>query len=81
MAGEALTCKEVVELVTDYLEGLMSEEDRLRFDEHLAVCEGCDTYVHQMRETVRLTGILTEEQVPEDQKQALRSAFRGWKVP
>jgi len=80
MTGDGLTCKEVVEIVSDYLEGTMSVEDRSRFDEHLTVCEGCDMYVHQMRETIRLTGMLTEEQVPEPQKEALRSAFRDWKA-
>ena len=79
MAAEELTCKEVVELVTDYLEGTMSDQDRLRFEEHVAGCEGCGRYLHQMRETIRLTGTLTEAQVPEPQKQALRSAFRDWK--
>lgn len=80
MAGETLTCKEVVEIVTDYLEGTMSDEERRRFDEHVAVCEGCDTYVHQMRETIRLSGMLTEEQVPDPQKEALLSAFQDWKA-
>ena len=78
MATPALTCKEVVEIVTDYLEGTMSDQDRLRFEEHVAGCEGCSRYLHQMRETIRLTGTLTEEQVPEPQKEALRSAFQDW---
>ena len=59
-----LTCKEVVEIVTDYLEDALSPEDRARFDQHLAVCDGCSFYVEQMRETIRLSGMVTEERIP-----------------
>ena len=61
MSSDGLTCKEVVEIVTDYLEGALSPEDRERFDAHFAVCDGCTPYVEQMRETIRLTGMLTED--------------------
>ena len=80
MSGEDLTCKEVVEIVSDYLEGVLSPEDRERFDAHLGVCDGCNTYVEQMRETIRLTGMLTEDQVPVEQRERLRQAFRDWKA-
>ena len=80
MSGEDLTCKEVVEIVSDYLEGALSAEDRARFDAHLTVCDGCHTYVEQMRETIRLSGMLTEEQVPVEQRERLRQAFRDWKA-
>jgi anti-sigma factor RsiW len=74
----ALTCHEVVELVTDYLEGALADEARRRVEEHLSGCEGCTRYLAQMRDTIRLTGMLTEEQIPEEQKVALLDAFRGW---
>ena len=80
MSTDGLTCKEVVEIVTDYLEGALSPEDRVRFDEHLAVCDGCTHYVEQMRETIRLSGMVTEEQIPEPQLERLRHAFRDWKA-
>ena len=80
MIGGELTCKEVVEIVSDYLEDALSSEDRARFDEHLAVCDGCTYYVEQMRETIRLSGMLTEDQVPVAQRERLRQAFRGWKT-
>ena len=80
MSNDGLTCKEVVEIVTDYLEGALSPEDRARFDEHLATCDGCTHYVEQMRETIRLSGMVTEEQIPEPQLERLRQAFRGWKA-
>lgn len=78
MSERPLTCHELVELVTDYLEDALSPEDRRRVDQHLALCDGCTTYLEQMRETIRLTGMVREEQIPEDQKQALLEAFRGW---
>jgi len=79
MSERGLTCHEVVELITDYLEDALPAEDRLRVEAHLAECDGCTHYLEQMRETIRLTGMLTEEQVPEDQKQQLLAAFRSWR--
>ena len=78
MSAEDLSCHEVVELITDYLEGALSPEDRGRVEAHLGVCDGCTSYLEQMRETIRLTGMLTEEQIPDEQKQELLDAFRGW---
>ena len=78
MSTKPLTCHEVVELVTDYLEDALAPDVRARVEGHLAVCDGCTRYLDQMRETIRLTGMLTEEQVPEEQKAALLDAFRGW---
>ena len=75
-----MTCSELVEIVSDYLEGALSSEDRERFDAHLSTCDGCTSYVEQMRETIRLTGMLTEEQVPIEHRERLRQAFRDWKA-
>jgi len=73
-----LTCHEVVALVSDYLEGELAPDVVRRVEEHLALCDGCSRYLEQMRETIRLTGMLTEAQVPEEQKGALLDAFRTW---
>jgi anti-sigma factor RsiW len=74
-----VSCKELVELVTDYLEGTLPPEERSRFDEHLAICPGCVTYVEQMRSTIDATGALREDTVPAEARDALLSAFRDWK--
>ena len=79
MSEQALTCHEVIELLSNYIEGVLSADDRRRVDDHLALCDGCATYLDQMREAIRLTGRLTEEQVPEDEKAALLTAFRDWR--
>lgn len=78
MSRQGLTCHEVVELITDYLEDALPAKDRRRVEQHLAICQGCANYLEQMRETIELTGILSEDQIPEEQKQQLLDAFRGW---
>ena len=78
MSEQPLTCHEVVAILTDYLEGALSAEDRRRVDEHLAICDGCTSYLEQLRETIRLTGMLTEDQIPDEQKRRLLEAFRDW---
>jgi anti-sigma factor RsiW len=75
----ALTCHEVIELLSDYIDGALSVDQGQRVDDHLALCEGCATYLDQMRETIRLSGMVTEEQVPDEQKAALLAAFRDWR--
>ena len=78
MSERGLTCHDVVEIITDYLEDALSPADRRRVEEHLAGCGGCTAYLEQIRETIRLTGMLTEEQIPEEQRQDLLAAFRTW---
>ena len=63
---EQLSCREVVELVTAYLEGALSREEHVRFETHLAACRGCVAYLEQMRATIRLTGTLRVEDIPAD---------------
>jgi len=77
--SNGLTCKELVELVTDYLEGALSAEDAERFEQHLSICPGCATYVEQYRETIRLTGMLREDDLDPTGRNALLEQFRTWK--
>jgi anti-sigma factor RsiW len=79
MSVPELTCKELVEVVTDYLEGRMPAEQRLLFEEHLAFCDWCQTYVEQMRATVRLTGTLSEEDIGPEARAGLLRVFRDWR--
>lgn len=76
---ESLTCKELVEIVTDYLEDVLPRPDRLRLEEHLLECDGCDTYIEQMRTTITLTGALREEHVEPQAAETLLAVFREWK--
>jgi anti-sigma factor RsiW len=76
---EELSCQELVELVTDYLEGALPDELHERFDEHIAHCKGCQGYLGQMRATIHATGTLTPESLSPDAESALLEAFRGWR--
>ncbi|MEX2274768.1 MAG: zf-HC2 domain-containing protein [Actinomycetota bacterium] len=71
-----MTCAELVELVTDYLEDAMSAHERARVDAHLTDCPGCSNYLSQMRTTIRVTGALTETAVPDGAVEHLMEAFR-----
>ncbi len=76
---EQLSCQELVELVTDYLEGALAPDERARFETHLEPCGGCRRYLEQIRTTVELTGRLTPAQLSPDAEAALLGAFRDWK--
>lgn len=74
-----LTCRELVELVTDYLDGGLSRRDRARFDAHIAGCTNCTRYLEQFRETIRLTGSLRESDVSNEAEAELLAHFAAWK--
>lgn len=74
-----LTCRELVELVTDYLEARLSIEDRTRFELHLAYCAWCRTYLRQMQRVLETAGELTEESIAPEARDELLAAFRRWK--
>lgn len=73
-----MPCRELVELVTDYLEDRLSPRDRERFEAHLADCDACRAYLEQFRQTVRVLGRLPEESLSADARERLLAAFRGW---
>jgi len=81
VSDRGLNCHEVIDLLTDYLEDALATEERRRVEEHLAICDGCTAYLETLRETIRLTGMLSEEQIPGDQQQQLLEAFRDWTRP
>jgi len=76
---EQLTCKELVELVTEYLEGTLPDDLRVRMENHLSGCDGCTNYLEQMRKTIRLTGQLREESLTPHQRDDLLRLFHDWK--
>jgi len=77
--ADGQNCIGIVELITEYIEGTMPAEDRERFEAHLRGCRGCIIYLAQMRETIALTGRLTEESIAPEARAALLMAFRDWK--
>jgi len=73
-----LICKELVELVTEYLENSLPLGEKAQFEAHLAVCPGCQTYLEQMRQTLHAVGHLTEEPLDPTTRDALLALFRNW---
>jgi anti-sigma factor RsiW len=74
-----LTCQEMVELVTDYLEGRLDGAARARFEEHVAECDTCTLYIEQMRETIVALGHIPPESVSREAEEELVAAFRSWR--
>jgi anti-sigma factor RsiW len=77
---DPLVCQEVVELVTDYLEGALSRRDRRRFEAHLADCPHCTEYLAQMRATIRLTGRLGPDDLSPEMSDDLGELYRRWRA-
>jgi anti-sigma factor RsiW len=78
-APATIECRDLVELVTDYLEGALPPGELARLEAHLAGCEGCTRYLAQLRIMIRLTGMLTEEDLPAEGRDELLAAFRAWR--
>jgi len=76
---QEMTCRELVELVTDYIEGRLPSEESMRFERHLSTCTGCSNFLEQMRQTIRLTGQLREENLTPQAREDLLRMFRDWR--
>lgn len=79
VSSSELTCQELVELVTEYIEGKLPATERVRFLEHLDQCPGCQTYLEQIQLTTATLGKLTEESIEPETRQALLRVFHDWK--
>ena len=78
MADEPVTCLEVLDLLTDYLESVVSAEVRARVEDHLAECDDCEALLDRLRATIHALGGLAEEHAPPDVRDRLLEAFRSW---
>jgi anti-sigma factor RsiW len=76
---EQLSCQELVELVTEYLEGALPEPDRARLEDHISGCDGCRDYIEQMRTTIALTAGVRHVELSPAAEEALLATFRDWK--
>ena len=76
--SEPLTCRELVELVTDYLEGALGVEERLAFERHIAVCPPCRGYLDELRRLTAVAGSLAEDDLSPDVRRAMLAVFRDW---
>jgi anti-sigma factor RsiW len=73
-----LTCQDLVELVTDYLDGALDKDVAVRFEQHLAICPGCRTYVDQMAQTASLLGEIPADTLSQEMQASLLDAFRDF---
>ncbi|HET9094634.1 MAG TPA: zf-HC2 domain-containing protein [Solirubrobacteraceae bacterium] len=73
-------CQQVVEMVSDYLEGTLPATERRRLDHHFSICAPCATYLEQMRETLRLTGALVPEDLSPEMEQEFSEIYRRWRT-
>jgi anti-sigma factor RsiW len=78
-SAEHVSCQEVVELVSDYLEGGLPADEAALFEQHINFCEGCVWYVDQLRATVETLGGIREEDLPAPTRERLMTAFRDWR--
>jgi len=74
--ANTITCRQLVELASDYLEQALTNEDAELFEQHLAYCEGCGHYVDEVRRTIEIGGRLREDEVPAETMERLLTAFR-----
>jgi anti-sigma factor RsiW len=79
MVVDELACQELVELITEYLDGTLTPTERERFEAHLAGCAGCRTYLDQMRRTLRALGRLRESDLSPAAREELLARFRDWR--
>lgn len=75
---DEMACQELVELMTDYLEGALPPPVLARFEAHLLECDDCPKYIDQLRTTIRLVGRLTESSVTPECRSILLGHFRAW---
>ncbi|MEO8841449.1 MAG: zf-HC2 domain-containing protein [Kofleriaceae bacterium] len=73
-----LSCKQITELLTDYLEGRMGLGDRMRFHMHVGMCKHCRAYLRQMKATVAAVGQLPDQPMPDDVRDEMRKRFANW---
>lgn len=73
-----LSCKQITEIITDYLEGRMGFAERMRFQMHVGLCKHCRAYLRQMKTTVAAVGQLPDEPMPDDVRDAMRKRFAHW---
>lgn len=75
-----LTCKELVEVVTNYLEGVLAPAEAAQFEQHIALCAPCHEYVEQIRRTIAATGRLRSEELPPTERTRLVELFHNWRA-
>lgn len=79
MPVEPLSCQELVELITEYLEETLARDRRLAFEQHIAICPPCRGYLDEIRRTIEAAGALSEDTLPSGARDAMLAVFRDWR--
>lgn len=79
--GPGVDCYEVVELVTDYIEGALPAALAAEVEAHLAECDPCRTYLAQMRRTIEEIGRVPVDSLSRQAQRDLVAAFRTFHPP
>jgi anti-sigma factor RsiW len=74
-----ITCQELVEQATDYLEGEMRVEELELLEQHVNFCDGCEWYLDEMRKVIATGERLREGPPPDEVLEPLLAAFRDWR--
>ena len=74
-----ITCRQVVALMTDYLDDALGPDDQALMEAHLAECEGCAEHLRQIRITVAVTGRIREEDLTPAVRDDLMDLYRRWR--
>jgi hypothetical protein len=74
----ALTCQEMVELMTDYLEAGLSKRNARKFERHLSGCDHCTEFLRQIRTTIALTGAVATDELSAQRERELTALFQRW---
>jgi anti-sigma factor RsiW len=77
--SDEIVCRELVELVTPYLEDALPPDERALVEQHLASCDGCEAYVQQMRMTIRAIGHVSEDAITSKTREDVLAIFREWR--
>jgi anti-sigma factor RsiW len=75
-----VTCREFVELLTDYLDGALAAEERAEVERHIVICRGCTNYVEQFRSTIDLLGRIADDEPDDASASAALAIFRDWQA-
>jgi anti-sigma factor RsiW len=78
-SGQHISCQDVVELVTDYLEAALPPDEAALMEQHLNFCEGCVWYVDQTRTTIEAVGLVRTSELTDEMRPRLLAVFRDWK--
>jgi anti-sigma factor RsiW len=73
-----IVCRDLIELITAYLDGALDPETTAAMDAHLSLCDGCSRVLEQFRATIRMAGMLRDDDIASGQRELLRETFRDW---